>query len=676
MHIKIFLSLVIILFIGKGCIPPSQQTVLSTDVSINFKDANVQKLLNFQDRLMTDSLIPYFKSNDATYRYLAALAMGSVKDPKALMGLEQLLNDPSDDVKTMAAYAIGQIGDSTATSALVKAFKVSDTLRQHQKYNATILEAVGKIAPAKYLKYIATTNTYRTIDTVLLEGQAYAIYRFMQRGITNTEASQKMTSTASDSKIPVSVRVIAANYLARSKDIQLDSAMATKISAIMSVDADYRIRMSLARALSKSTTTVSMYALINQLSRDSDYRVKIAAIDALGSFNYAVVAPVIRNYLYAKDLHLAQAAASFFINHGVTTEAHTDYWNLAKDTMLLPSVQLMMYEATNKHVSSFMQNTKGWVNAELFRKLSAANNTSDQVAAINALAEYGWNYRNLKEQGFQYQSPLVRTATVQALGNICKKPDFYRVFGSGATKVRIDMYSYMLEILQVGDPGMSAVAAEILRIPEMGFQYFYAKMLDKSFLVAAQNKLNLPKDIETWNEIQKTIDFLNGVPLATSRKIPDYNQPIDWKLLNSFSPLPNAHIQTKYGTIVIELFANKAPGTVVNFIQLVNNNFYNGKSFHRVVSNFVIQGGCPRGDGYGALDYTIRSELPPMHWDNEGYIGMASSGNHTEGTQFFINNAPTLHLDGNYTIFGKVKSGIDAVHKIQQGDLIEKVFLK
>jgi cyclophilin family peptidyl-prolyl cis-trans isomerase len=186
----------------------------------------------------------------------------------------------------------------------------------------------------------------------------------------------------------------------------------------------------------------------------------------------------------------------------------------------------------------------------------------------------------------------------------------------------------------------------------------------------------LPKEIETWNELQKTIDHFNGVTTPTVRKVPDFNQAIDWKLLNSYPQTPMATMQTKYGTIVIELMKNKAPGTVVNFIQLANNGFYNGKTFHRVVSNFVIQGGCPRGDGYGALDYTIRSEFSSMRWDNEGLVGMASSGNHTEGTQFFISNAPAFHLDGNYTIFGKVKSGMEIIHKIQQSDAIEKITVK
>jgi cyclophilin family peptidyl-prolyl cis-trans isomerase/HEAT repeat protein len=659
-----------------ACIPPNQEKAIDTDIAMDFSDPTIQKLYTLQDKLATDSLIRYFNAENPTHRYIAAMAMGSIKDMKALMRLEQLLNDPVDEVRIAAAFSIGQIGDSSSTTALVKAFQRLDTLRKFEKFNATILEAIGKVASIKYLKNLATISSYKSTDTLLLEGQAKGIYHFMLRDMTASEGTQKMITYACDSKIPSETRVVAANYLARAKDIGIDSAASTKISAIMASDSDYRIRMTLAKALSKANTNVALYALINQLGRDNDYRVRVACVNSLGKFSYAEVSPVIRNYLFSQNLHIARAAAQFYIEHGLATEAATNYWLLAKDTTMHPQVQLMMYQATNKHVSPFMQNTKGIINAEIIRKFNMANSPVLQVAALKALGEYGWNFRFIKEQGLQMQSPLVRSATVEILGDICRKPDFYRIFGSGATKVRVELYTAMLEVLQIGDPGMTAVASEVLRIPAMGFKYFYLKMLDKTFLTNAQHRLKLPKDIETWNALQETIDYFNGVPIPTPKKIPEYNEPIDWKLLNSYGQNLTATIQTKYGAIIVDLYKNKAPGTVVNFIQLANNNFYNGKTFHRVASNFVIQGGCPRGDGYGALDYTIRSEFLPISWNQEGYLGMASSGPHTEGTQFFINNAPAFHLDGKYTIFGKVKSGIEIIHAIQQGDIIEKVTVK
>ena len=123
------------------------------------------------------------------------------------------------------------------------------------------------------------------------------------------------------------------------------------------------------------------------------------------------------------------------------------------------------------------------------------------------------------------------------------------------------------------------------------------------------------------------------------------------------------------------MYASEAPGSVANFVTLAKDDFYDGKPIHRVVPNFVIQGGCPRGDGYGSLDYTIRTELPQLYYEEEGLIGMASAGLHTEGTQWFITHSPTMHLSGKYTIFGKVSDGMDVLQNIRVGDVIEDMVI-
>ena len=132
-------------------------------------------------------------------------------------------------------------------------------------------------------------------------------------------------------------------------------------------------------------------------------------------------------------------------------------------------------------------------------------------------------------------------------------------------------------------------------------------------------------------------------------------------------------IKTEKGSIILKLFPDAAPGSVTNFVALAKSGFYDGKTFHRVIPSFVAQGGCPRGDGYGSLDYTIRSELTPLNYDDEGYVGMASAGNHTEGTQWFITFAPAPHLDGRYTIFAKVVDGMNVVHQLTVGEKMQQV---
>jgi cyclophilin family peptidyl-prolyl cis-trans isomerase len=112
----------------------------------------------------------------------------------------------------------------------------------------------------------------------------------------------------------------------------------------------------------------------------------------------------------------------------------------------------------------------------------------------------------------------------------------------------------------------------------------------------------------------------------------------------------------------------------MNFLKVAEKNFYDGTVFHRVVSNFVIQGGDPTGTGYGSPGYTIRSEFSPLTYER-GMVGMASSGKDTEGSQFFITHSATPHLDGRYTIFGKVTDGMDVVDKIMIGDYVEDVLI-
>ena len=128
------------------------------------------------------------------------------------------------------------------------------------------------------------------------------------------------------------------------------------------------------------------------------------------------------------------------------------------------------------------------------------------------------------------------------------------------------------------------------------------------------------------------------------------------------------------GDIVIELFEKEAPGTVQNFVDLINKGFYNGLRFHRVIPGFVAQGGCPNGNGAGGPGYTIKDELVGNpHKHERGALSMAHRGPNTGGSQFFIVYEPQPHLDGVHTVFGKVIEGMDVVDGIHQGAIMETV---
>ena len=138
----------------------------------------------------------------------------------------------------------------------------------------------------------------------------------------------------------------------------------------------------------------------------------------------------------------------------------------------------------------------------------------------------------------------------------------------------------------------------------------------------------------------------------------------------------HAEIQTEKGTMKVEFYEQDAPLAVKNFLDLSRSGFYDGLTFHRVIPNFVIQGGCPNGDGRGGPGYTIPCELDgDNQYHDRGVLSMAHAGRDTGGSQFFICHSRdnTAHLDRKHTCFGKVVEGLDVIDEIEQGDVIEKI---
>jgi peptidyl-prolyl cis-trans isomerase B (cyclophilin B) len=134
-----------------------------------------------------------------------------------------------------------------------------------------------------------------------------------------------------------------------------------------------------------------------------------------------------------------------------------------------------------------------------------------------------------------------------------------------------------------------------------------------------------------------------------------------------------ATFDTDRGPIQVELFADKAPLTVANFVNLAKRGFYDGLNFHRVIPDFMIQGGCPEGSGRGGPGYRFEDETNNGVKHERGVLSMANAGPNTNGSQFFITHIKTDWLDGKHTVFGKVIQGLDVVDAVKQGDLITSV---
>ncbi|MDX1476924.1 MAG: peptidylprolyl isomerase [Saprospiraceae bacterium] len=646
-----------------GCVPADDHVTVPP-FELDFRRADQQRLLDFQDRQLVDSLVQYFDHVDPSLRYRAAMAFASMRDSTVIHALGRLLTDPQEEVRMAAAYALGQSGSPAAEDILVRNFASNDSARQYLRSNAAILEAVGKTGSIGTLRYLATIQTYDLEDSILILGQARGIYRFALRGIVVPEGTAEMVDLLASTQLPMSIRVTAANYLYRARDIETAPHLPTLIPMFES-DPDPRIRMCLAVALGKSADVQARRVLERRFSRDTDYRVQCNIIRALEYFPYNQVKELAFAGLQNANLHVARSAGQYLVNNGTRADA-LRYRAISK-TQLPWEIKSLMYQASNKFLSPSYTITKTNINNELQEWLRRSKNPYESASVIAALAADPTNYTALYQRGMQADHPAERTAAIAAIGEIGTRDDLNLYFGGQTSRVRQQIAGYLADAVETGDVAMTAVAAGYLRNDALQ----RAATAYLSTLEAALDKITLPDAIETYNALSACIAELKGEE-AQPKQV-GFNHPIDWSIAGDLRDTIEAEVITSQGTVRLALFTEHAPGTVVNFVRLARDRFFHGKNFHRVVPNFVIQGGCPRGDGYGSLDYTIRSELAPAYYDREGYVGMASAGNHTECTQWFVTHSPTPHLDGNYTIFGSVTGGMDVVHNIQIGDEIREV---
>jgi cyclophilin family peptidyl-prolyl cis-trans isomerase len=295
-----------------------------------------------------------------------------------------------------------------------------------------------------------------------------------------------------------------------------------------------------------------------------------------------------------------------------------------------------------------------------------AKSVYEKGAWLKAIAQKPENYGWIAEQIEKTNQLVLQVFGLEALNLIALNPQLKKMPDSLKIKQELaKVYRWAIESVDVG---MISIAAQVLVDKSLNFKALYK---DYGFIRNTLSKIQMPRDVESYLELQKVLAYFEGKP-----ELQDYPKseptPIDWTMVAQIKASQKAEIQTNKGKIVLQLLVNEAPGSVETFYKLVKKGFYDGKTFHRVVSNFVVQGGCPRGDGYGGLDYTIRSEFTPLNY-GEGYVGLASAGKDTESCQFFITHLATPHLDGRYTIFAKVIQGMEVVHQIMIGDVIEKI---
>ena len=224
------------------------------------------------------------------------------------------------------------------------------------------------------------------------------------------------------------------------------------------------------------------------------------------------------------------------------------------------------------------------------------------------------------------------------------------------------------EVVRNPDPGLVCILCEAMADATQEWPY---STVSNDQLQGISEQLDLPRDHEAWLLLKKVMNLRLGKGTSPHVK-PPFDHPIDRARLLALENGRQYRIVTDKGEVTLALEVDVAPGSCVAFDSLVTAGYYDGKTFHRQVPGFVVQGGCPRGDGFGSMDWTLRTEvgLPGF---STGAVGLASAGPDTESCQFFIMLGPAPHLDGRYTRFAHVVDGLDVVQRLQVGDVMRRV---
>ena len=620
-----------------------------------FIDPELLRVAQFCDERNTDSLFAYLTHQQPSLRIEAAYAFASMRDPRAIDKLHKTLQDPVAEVRAVAAYALGQ----TLHPNSIQPLAIQLQFEGDSNCIIAIAEALGKIGGALHASGSAPE---------MIEAAAHAVY--------NIEKSDS---------ISVHAKAKCAFWLHNSgwQDMRFMNSLAG-----MYAEQNIINRRMIAYAMGRyrgdwHADTLKAERFLKYLISETDTLCIVAAMPIAGKTNSQYAATLIKRVLNSKAtssellITACRAASNHslvdatpllpLVKHSNSSVAESACTALEKKKL---NVQNLAYlHSAELELGVRMQGSLARLlhtHGEPFpinqwtAKLDAIADIYDRVHCIRTLGCSGSSAAICLDRALNESNILLANAYVEAFIESHKQSDF---------PTNIDYAIALNELIQKYDIGIIALCAAECRAVEL-------KDEEKSMLNSTLNKallpLQLPRELETANEIIKTLNAWGITPMEEKKAA--HNHPIDWKLVKSIPRKQQARITTSKGEVIIELHVEEAPGSVASFVQLVRSGFYDGKYFHRVVPNFVIQGGCPRGDGMGGTDYTLRSEFR-LHDYRTGSVGLASSGPDTESCQWFINHIPTPHLEGRYTIFGHVTNGMSVVDQIQIGDRIERIEL-
>jgi cyclophilin family peptidyl-prolyl cis-trans isomerase/HEAT repeat protein len=612
--------------------------------------------------LAPDSLASYLEDGEAPLRAAAARAAGRIGDTRALWSLSSALRrDARAEVRAEAAFALGIMGDKSAGPDLMRALATEKDAH-----------ALGEIALA--LGRLDLKESTPQLLPLLREGHPHVQEQCLESlALLADSTSVEALLAASQSGLE-SVRWRAA-YALEKISAAAPSARPRLLELID--DESSLVQRYAIRSLGRLGVEGTAMAIAQAMAADrGDWQLQVTGCDALGRLKDEAAVPALRAALAHESFHVKRAALMAMArrkerellpeildlcSHNSVNVREAAYDAVASCLEGRAEATLLVgLDDPSDLVAATCARRLGECSAErasvaLIELFQSSEKSALRAAAISGLGEAGDRApRELIARALADEDWVVATAAAEALAKLGAREhleDLLRAYEERSGAGRQDVCWQILqslETLKADDSDAIALARRALE-REDDFRLRSAAL---AYLRSSLNDAEVAA-LPTEESLRHDIRPVRRDPHQPARVVHSGAQQLV--------------IESERGTIVIELLGSEAPQTVESFAALAENGFFDDLGFHRVVPNFVIQGGDPLGTGWGDPGYTLRSEWNPLRYER-GVVGIAHSGKDTGGCQFFITHSPQPHLNARYTIFGRVITGMDVVDRIQMGD--------
>lgn len=661
-------------------------------------------------------------SANPAVRGRAALAAGRIGNEGALAELANILAQDKDvRVRAWSAFAVGEIESDKGSAALLTAL-ISTT--ETSEVRARAMEGLGKIAAAlpRDQQPRMTVLAAAILEALKAEVESAKPDRnFVLLGITAVLRSrpagggQVLATLLSDKD--ARVRADAGNALARlrSKDGN------ARLVELIDTDPDPVVRANAARVLGATEEKSAYDKLARSATSDKDARVRISAIRALITLKDERAAPVLLKHgesITDRNLNASSAEVnelleiSTALGRLLAQKSDGAVWDWLRKGQIefdhsAPEVELALVRISpDRYLTSFGKDSttaKKQIQQSFLRNWRSGSSIAQALGEIAALPETVSNRTEMRQTAESYLRALLdyKNTSIKPTPQRHTEHGIPDVLRALAAYKPQDLANVLRSALQEDDVVIRGTAADLLG--DLPPSEENTAALVTALPRALKDDLNdasmsiigaLAKQKSTAaNEAIKTAldstDILIRRRAATALKTNGFgdfdsrigsvqtkNTAADYqRALSRIGKNVRAVVTTTKGSFTMALLPEEAPLTVDNFVQLAQRGYYRGMVFHRVVPNFVIQDGDPRGDGNGGPGYSIRCEVNDVAYDR-GTVGMALAGKDTGGSQWFVTHSPQPHLDGGYTVFGRVVSGMNVVDSIIRGDVIRSIVIR